>query len=726
MKKLNCHRKILLEQFITSWTLLCCLYCLPMMAVDSEFLLADNNIEESKCKNHLESIITLNCQCEGNVSNTASDNNVSHVYKKTVPTLNGPFVLKGIDGKLKYKPYTKDGDRILDFSYCGFMSSEEPIPQVKIVKTLYPPVSKPEINDKFAYPFGQDSSEKIQKDLDEIGSMKPDENGFRGTLLLKKGIWYVNKTLVIQSGVVLRGEGDDEDGTTLIINNPDKIGIKVGKDKSSTFKITIQGKLSFEKINNQNSSYCLTLKNNKIIQIKKTKSRKINLKEYLNNIISIDFEAYTVILDKITRTYLIDYAPLSIRKITDGQQLKSLPGELILDYANPKNDLPAKPLKLIDSYVPAGSTKLNVASTELFQVGDYIKITKTVNNQWIKDLGMDRLNQIIDNKRVKNWNIRSYQMPHVRRIISIKSNTITFDMMLPQSITDKHGGGIIQKWTPSLVDSKCGVEFLRIVSNYDKTIDKKNRSDVFQNLKTGIELNCFNGWVRDCTVLHTNWAAFNFTDRTRNCTVRNCKLLQPVGPVLGGKRYTFNINGGTANLVYKCYSEDARHAYVLGSRVMGPNAFVDCTAVRSTNSSEPHHRWGTGTLFDNISLIDGGALAALNRGASGSGHGWSAANTVFWNCNAPSIVVFDPETAENNFAIGYRGKTSNKYSTRFLRYGNDWSNYKNTPFEGRYIGFALMGTGYIESPENPVEPGSLFKQQLIDRIGKEKAMRVLE
>lgn len=37
-----------------------------------------------------------------------------------------------------------------------------------------------------------------------------------------------------------------------------------------------------------------------------------------------------------------------------------------------------------------------------------------------------------------------------------------------------------------------------------------------------------------------------------------------------------------------------------------------------------------------------------------------------------------------------------------------------------------MGSGHIESPDKPVEPASLFKQQLIDRIGAERARAVLK
>jgi hypothetical protein len=92
---------------------------------------------------------------------------------------------------------------------------------------------------------------------------------------------------------------------------------------------------------------------------------------------------------------------------------------------------------------------------------------------------------------------------------------------------------------------------------------------------------------------------------------------------------------------------------------------VKCTAVRG-GQSEPHHRWSTGILYDNVTTKDG-TLAAINRGDSGSGHGWAAANTMFWNCDAKSIVVFDPETeGENNFAVGYRGTFDEKTGTEAL------------------------------------------------------------
>jgi hypothetical protein len=158
---------------------------------------------------------------------------------------------------------------------------------------------------------------------------------------------------------------------------------------------------------------------------------------------------------------------------------------------------------------------------------------------------------------------------------------------------------------------------------------------------------------------------------------------------------------------------------------MGPYAFVNCTAVRG-GQSEPHHRWGVGYLFDNVTTKDG-SIAAINRGDSGSGHGWAAANVVIWNCDAPNIVVFDPETeGENNFAFGYSGDQTEGFGTGGLWYANTRAGYWGTPQEGKYYGYALMGNGYLESPDAPVETQSLFIQQLIDRIGVSQAMYVLD
>ncbi len=418
-------------------------------------------------------------------------------------------------------------------------------------------------------------------------------------------------------------------------------------------------------------------------------------------------------------------------------------GGTVLIFRNPRGtginvgNPEAEPVSLgaltpiTDAYIPAGSIDVNVEDASQFRPGDYVYVRKTTNDKWIRDLGMDRITEIRpDNERVGNWNARRYQLNHVRQIVQVEGNRITLDVQLPQTIMKEHGGGMVEKISLHEIDTLCGVESLRVVSNYDTSVrsvreNEEYFSDEKNNLNDGILLTCINGWVRDCTVKHTRHGAVKTNENSRYCTVRNCKSLEPVAPIRGGRRYPFRFEGGSHSLFYKCYTERGRHAFAAGSRVMGPNVFVECTAWKSSTISEPHHRWNTGILYDNITLEEGGTLGALNRGYSGSGHGWAGANIVFWNCNAKSVVVFDPPTPEQNFAIGYTGEIRDEYSTERLEYANDRSGFAGTSKAGVYKGVPLMGTGYIEHPEEKVVPQSLFKQQLIDRIGNERADEVM-
>jgi len=541
-----------------------------------------------------------------------------------------PLISMGSDGKLVYKPYSDKGDQLMDWSHCGYKNSSVPIPAVKVAETLEPLAGKPEPVGTMAYPMGADSHARIQTAIDKVAAMEPNADGSRGALLLKKGTYYVKGGLTIRSGVVLRGEGDGEDGTILVMqsNQGGDVAIHLGEPAGKT-----------EPVGEPNA------------------------------------------------------------------------------------------VRIEDDYLPSGSLAFTVADAGQFKVGDDIHVLKSTNHAWIDLLGMgERLQHIRGGKEGKNkrpWKPESYQFRHFRKIAGIDGKRITLNAVLPQSFDQKHGGGMVYKVDVSSVGNHAGLESLQIVSNYDSSVKDNNKSTNYMNFATAVQVaGTQDSWVRDCTMKHLSFGAVNTGHDTKQITVRETKCLVPIGPKRGGKRYAFNIGGGTLHLFYNCYSEDSRHDFALGSRETGPFAFVKCTAVRG-EQSEPHHRWSAGALYDNVITKDG-TLAAINRGDSGSGHGWAAGNTMFWNCDAKSIVVMDPETeGENNFAIGYRGTFNPETGTTGLRYSNDRAGYWGTPQEGKFYGFALMGSGYIESPDGPVKPDSLFEQQLIDRIGRDKAESVL-
>lgn len=92
----------------------------------------------------------------------------------------------------------ENDNRIVDFSFAGYKNGEEEIPVVDVVLTLSP--------------VDGDNTTVIQAAIDSVSNRTPDANGIRGAILLEAGIYEIYGTLQItESGVILRGVGDDDD-----------------------------------------------------------------------------------------------------------------------------------------------------------------------------------------------------------------------------------------------------------------------------------------------------------------------------------------------------------------------------------------------------------------------------------------------------------------------------------------------------------------------------------
>ena len=98
----------------------------------------------------------------------------------------------------------EQGNVILDFSHCGYMGGGVALPEAPVVMTVGPEDDG-------------DDTERLQAAIDAVSGRVPDADGFRGALLLRRGAYRIGGTLKVRtSGVVLRGEGDEEDGTILV------------------------------------------------------------------------------------------------------------------------------------------------------------------------------------------------------------------------------------------------------------------------------------------------------------------------------------------------------------------------------------------------------------------------------------------------------------------------------------------------------------------------------
>ena len=504
------------------------------------------------------------------------------------------LVHPGPDGKLVYDAYSDKGDRIPDFSNCGYKGGGVELPKAEVRATVDP--------------VDGDDAANIQAAIDKVSKLPVGRDGLRGAVLLKKGKYEIADSVTIAaSGVVLRGEGQGEDGTVLIAT---------AKKKSDLIKVAGEGKAV---------------------------------------------------------------------EVAGSRQA------------------------IVDDYVPIGARSFNIGSTSGFKVGQHVIVLRPSTAEWIHALAMDSIPQNSD-KSVVQWAPGSKDLRFDRVITAIKGKQITIDAPIVNAIQKEYGGGFVYGFDfPGRINN-VGIENLRGVSEYDATKKKGatfiDEAHAWNLITISAAENC---WVRDVTSVSFAYSCVTIQASAKWVTVLDCSCLDPVSEITGGRRYSFGI-AGQLNLVKGCFSHKARHDFVLHAVVPGPNVFVDCKATNSYCTSEPHHRYSVGALYDNVSIQGDGYLQAINRGNSGSGHGWSGAQIVFWNCDAPVIIVQKPPLAQN-FIIGFRGTFNDSGVARgAVQWANGQSGSKIK------LDSACVGDGYIESPDAPVEPRSLYEVQLKERL----------
>jgi hypothetical protein len=473
------------------------------------------------------------------------------------------------ESKVLNRPDSK-GNRIPDFSNCGYMGGGVKLPNIPTRTTLKP--------------ASGDATERIQAAIDKLSQLPA---GQRGAVLLAKGVYEIGGTVrIAASGVVLRGEGQGEDGTVL-----------VAAGKKPRTLVEIKGK----------------------------------------------------------------------------------------SYGTPGRDA----VKIADEYVPVGAKTVRVSSAKGFRVGALILVRRIGNAAWIHEIAMDRIKvRPGAEASTKQWG--PFNLDSERVITAIDGDRITFDAPITCAIESRWGGGEVLSFDDTGRIQNAGVENFRGVSVFDPAVTaeygrEKERYQSDEAHATNLVAIDFanNAWARNITALHFIRGCVDIR-RTKWVTVQDCDCREMVSVITGGRRYPYCF-AGQLGLVQRCTGDTARHDFAVSSRVPGPNVFLYCTAGRSFATSEPHHRWSTGGLYDNVKAD----IAFQDRQYYGSGHGWAGANYVAWNCEG-TLVCQKPPTAQN-WAIGQIGKKEPG-------------------------AFAPRDDGFWESYGRHVAPQSLYEQQLRERL----------
>lgn len=341
------------------------------------------------------------------------------------------------------------------------------------------------------------------------------------------------------------------------------------------------------------------------------------------------------------------------------------------------NKIVGKEIAITDAYVPVNANKLSVQSQNYFREGDHVIVHRPSTLKWIQTLHTETFGGGISSL---GWKPGERDLYFDRKIVSVNGNTITLDAPLTTALDTTFGISTVASYSwPGRVQN-VGIENLSLQSTYDTG----NPKDEAHNWMAIIMENTEDAWVRQVNFKHFAGSAVNLLETTKRITVEDCKSLQPISEIGGQRRYTF-LTTGQQTLFQRCYAENGYHDFAVGFCAPGPNAFVQCQSELPYSFSGAIDSWASGVLFDIVN-VDGNALRFANLEQDAQGAGWSAANSVFWQCTAAKIDCYKPPTA-NNWSYG------------------SWAQFG--------------GDGYWESSNEQIKPRSLYYAQLSNRLGND-------
>jgi hypothetical protein len=354
---------------------------------------------------------------------------------------------------------------------------------------------------------------------------------------------------------------------------------------------------------------------------------------------------------------------------------------------------------LADRYVPAGANSFNLINASGFSVGDTIRITRPVIDEWIKFMGMD---QLYRSGKKQTW--VSGDITTERVISKIEKNKITVDVPLNDSYDSKYTGSpgvAVQKIAATGLLTQIGIENFRIVSPAQSVTISEGHHRAFT--MSGL----FDGWARNLEIFNTVNSVSVTGERI---TVDNINIIHEV-PTLGAAKPA-DLNGSGQQVLFnRCtITGDNLFFFGTGAKVTGPVVVLNCI-FKGNGWIQPHQRWATGLLIDNCQVPDGG-IDFMNRGVMGSGHGWAIGWAVAWNCKARSYLNQMPPGSAN-WVIGSFGE----HQKKAIPGSNEAGNIS-------YDSLTSLPEGFYDSNKIPVTPSSLYLAQLYERLGKQALINI--
>jgi len=349
-----------------------------------------------------------------------------------------------------------------------------------------------------------------------------------------------------------------------------------------------------------------------------------------------------------------------------------------------KGEVAGSRSQITTAFVQVGARSFEVDNPGLYAVGDNVVVLHPSTAAWITAMN----NGGVTDANI--WKPGEIDIRYHRYITAISGNTITVDAPVFNHLDRSLSQSYLYKYNNPGVLKHIGIEDLQIDIVTASPTSETHCEDAVQFIEAE------DSWIRDCTIKHFWHAGVQFAGSTR-CTAERVRAIEPHSVVTGGRRYNLSTYHAQLILFKECFVSYSRHGFV-NNGTSGDSGIVvlNSTIDRPLTFAEPHRRWSTGILYDNVVTTNRGSvndiMGLYNRGNYGTGHGWAAGHSVIWRSDAAGgrILVQKPPTAQN-YAIGCFGNVTG-----------------SGPFAGAAGFFEGTGTAGLV-------PASLYTEQLAQR-----------
>ncbi len=218
---------------------------------------------------------------------------------------------------------------------------------------------------------------------------------------------------------------------------------------------------------------------------------------------------------------------------------------------------------------------------------------------------------------------------------------------------------------------------------------------------------------------HVLSSAMFLTAGTHRVTVEGCRFGRAQYRGGGGNGYLFWVEGDD-NLLVDDVASDGRHNFITAHIASSGNVFLRARTNTPRYSDDSHRLLSQANLYDSATL-NGGWLQAVNRGATSSGAGFTATQTVFWNTRVVATHASTRLSAQG-FASGFAIETS--------QFG--WGYAIGTSGTGSAVATRVLTNSYWATldPGAPVDftegvgrGATLFPQSLFEEQRRRRLLR---